>query len=250
MATRLSARRWRTAWNWAMGWSNWIRSTAWSRASCEHRPRRADQLVGEARAGRRPRRRASRRASARPTTSPSARHLDQAERAGRCRRPAGASAAPVSTTMRVRSPATTSARSRPRERRRCRGPAPSDAPSASRPGGVDGPERGQHHRRRRRRAARRGRRRAPTSSADDVRGRRALELEQRGDRGLGVHARASLPAQLGERGVERRRRSWSSVACWRPVGEQLALGGVHHRSVPRSRRRRAMMLRWISALPP
>ena len=33
MATSVSASRWRTAWNSAIGWPNWIRSRAWSRAS-------------------------------------------------------------------------------------------------------------------------------------------------------------------------------------------------------------------------
>src|SRR5204862_94599 len=32
-ATRVSASLWRTAWNWAIGRSNWMRSTAWTRAS-------------------------------------------------------------------------------------------------------------------------------------------------------------------------------------------------------------------------
>ncbi len=32
--------------------------------------------------------------------------------------------------------------------------------------------------------------------------------------------------------------------------EQLEVLAVHQRSLPRSSRRRAMMLRWISALPP
>ena len=35
-----------------------------------------------------------------------------------------------------------------------------------------------------------------------------------------------------------------------PALEEGEVVGVHQRSSPRSRRRRAMMLRWISALPP
>ena len=49
----------------------------------------------------------------------------------------------------------------------------------------------------------------------------------------------------------------SSAAPLRALGgvpdaalEERALGRLHQRSAPRSRRRRAMMLRWISALPP
>ena len=57
------------------------------------------------------------------------------------------------------------------------------------------------------------------------------------------------PPQIVECGVERRRR-WSGR--WRRAGSARTgeVLGVHHRSFPRSRRRRAMMFRWISALPP
>ena len=55
--------------------------------------------------------------------------------------------------------------------------------------------------------------------------------------------------------------SWSRAAsraapvCWAVASlqaplEQAAVLAVHQRSSPRSRRRRAMMFRWISALPP
>ena len=65
----------------------------------------------------------------------------------------------------------------------------------------------------------------------------------------GVGGEGVLPAELVEGGVEvgaRRRRGGVLDA----LGEELALLGVHHRSGPRSRSRRATMLRWISALPP
>ena len=51
MATSVSASRWRTAWNWLIGRSNWTRSSACSPGQLEHRPRRADELVADARAG-------------------------------------------------------------------------------------------------------------------------------------------------------------------------------------------------------
>ena len=41
-----------------------------------------------------------------------------------------------------------------------------------------------------------------------------------------------------------------SAACRRLRSKRLEVGAVHHRSPPRSRSRRAMMFRWISALPP
>ena len=52
MATRVSASRWRTAWNMLIGWPNWMRSRACVASQLEHRPRRADELVADARAGR------------------------------------------------------------------------------------------------------------------------------------------------------------------------------------------------------
>jgi hypothetical protein len=78
---------------------------------------------------------------------------------------------------------------------------------------------------------------------------RALRREQDAHRRLRVVGESVGPAQLeqhvvegvglgrGDRLVERRR-------------EELAVLLVHQRSAPRSRRRRATMLRWISALPP
>ena len=60
--------------------------------------------------------------------------------------------------------------------------------------------------------------------------------------------------------ASRHPRSSSAASSAAPLGrlggvtdaalEERALGRLHQRSAPRSRRRRAMMLRWISALPP
>ena len=77
----------------------------------------------------------------------------------------------------------------------------------------------------------------------------ALVLEQEGDGGLRVDGQGVAPAQLVERGVEVVAGVRGGGVAQAPV-EELAVLGVHHRSLPRSRRRLAMMLRWISALPP
>ena len=55
MATSVSASRWRTAWNEAIGRPNWIRSRACCAGQLEHRPRRADELVAEGELGERDR---------------------------------------------------------------------------------------------------------------------------------------------------------------------------------------------------
>ena len=88
-----------------------------------------------------------------------------------------------------------------------------------------------------------------TTQGRGRRRRRALVLEDGGDRRGRIGREGVLPAQLGQRGVEvgTRRRGRGVLDA---LGEELALLLVHHRSGPRSRRRRATMLRWISALPP
>lgn len=57
------------------------------------------------------------------------------------------------------------------------------------------------------------------------------------------------PAEVAQGGVQRlsRRRSHRLAEC---LGEQMLFGGVHGYSLPRSSSRRAMMFRWISAVPP
>ena len=69
------------------------------------------------------------------------------------------------------------------------------------------------------------------------------------DRGARVGGQGVTPAELVEGGVERV-AGVAAVAWPQALGEQLAVVGVHQRSVPRSSSRRATMLRWISALPP
>ncbi len=79
--------------------------------------------------------------------------------------------------------------------------------------------------------------------------RLSLRFEEDGDRGLRVRRQGVRPAERGQRAVE----CGTVMICHRPLqalGQQLALDCLHHRSAPRSRSRRAMMLRWISMLPP
>ena len=77
----------------------------------------------------------------------------------------------------------------------------------------------------------------------------ALLLERQ-RHGVGPVARQGVvPTELAERLVERGARRRRHDVRQAPL-EQLAVLGVHQRSSPRSSRRRAMMLRWISALPP
>ena len=64
-----------------------------------------------------------------------------------------------------------------------------------------------------------------------------------------VGAQRVAPAEVVERGVERRTVGGLGGVPDAAL-EQGALGRLHQRSAPRSSSRRAMMLRWISALPP
>ena len=77
----------------------------------------------------------------------------------------------------------------------------------------------------------------------------ALEGEQQRHRRPPVDLERVGPAQLGQGGVERGAGVALGGVAEAPL-EQLQLLAVHQRSLPRSSRRRAMMLRWISALPP
>ena len=76
-----------------------------------------------------------------------------------------------------------------------------------------------------------------------------LKLEEHRHRNAPVDLQRVTPTQLTEGHVELLPALALGCAAQAPL-EELALGAVHHRSVPRSSRRRAMMLRWISALPP
>ena len=89
------------------------------------------------------------------------------------------------------------------------------------------------------------------SSADEATLAAALELEQEST----TAARGSIgqrvqPAELGERGVERRTRVRLGRVARGFARRARRSVAVHQRSFPRSSSRRAMMLRWISALPP
>ena len=216
----------------------------------EHAPRRAHQLVAEGELPERDRRRASRPVptSRAPSTSP--RHLDQSERRVDARRSGAAGATPSSTSsgdVRVavrghdQAVALASARrSRGRRRRAGRRRAvPAAPPIADR--------RAARTARRPRRPARR---RARWSSADDVAfaapwSANSSDTAARGSADEGVAASRARRARR-----RARRRCGCPVACAEAALEQLEVGAVHQRSLPRSSRRRAMMLRWISALPP
>ena len=84
------------------------------------------------------------------------------------------------------------------------------------------------------------------------RGRRVLgtlERKEGGDRRLCVVAERIVPPELEQRGVERLATVHSHGVLQAPL-EEDEVAGVHHRSAPRSRSRRAMMFLWISAVPP
>jgi hypothetical protein len=90
---------------------------------------------------------------------------------------------------------------------------------------------------------------------DDVverRGRRTrftLELEQPRHRRSLIERERVVPPQLPQRDVQRLARVL--LRCIAEAAfEQLEVVPFDHRSFPRSSNRRAMMLRWISAVPP
>ena len=78
---------------------------------------------------------------------------------------------------------------------------------------------------------------------------RPLEFEQDRYRVALVDRERVAPTEVDERGVE----SGPGVHRGRvadAAGEERADVSIHYRSSPRSRSRRAMMLRWISEVPP
>ena len=87
------------------------------------------------------------------------------------------------------------------------------------------------------------------SSAEDDGGGGALEGEEGGDRLPRVVRQGVGPAQLEQGGIERRAGVRLDGVAQAPL-ERVPLRAVHQRSVPRSSSRRAMMFRWISAVPP
>ena len=78
---------------------------------------------------------------------------------------------------------------------------------------------------------------------------RALEQKEGRHRRLRVQRESLVPPELEEGGVERLTAVGRDGMLQAPL-EENAVGRVHHRSGPRSRSRRAMMFRWISAVPP
>ena len=72
--------------------------------------------------------------------------------------------------------------------------------------------------------------------------RRALELEEDGDGLLRVLRQRVAPADLEQRRVERLAGVRLDGVAQAPL-EDLPVPAVHQRSLPRSSRRRAMMLR-------
>ena len=253
MATRLSARRWRTAWKVPIGRPNWTRSNACRRASSSIARADPDELVAE---GEPPQRHG-------PVPVGRTRRRERRQREGlidddkaelRVDPPHG----PAGQVAQVRQ------RGRPRPRR---DPATTSAVSHRAPAPVPKPctRTGRLRCGRARRpcaaaGAPRRRRRAPRldgpsaaassqSSAADVRCAAPWPRRARRRRWAGRpptrRANRDRPAQR-----RARRRCSMSVACRTPPSKSARSAVVHQRSSPRSRSRRAMMLRWISALPP
>ena len=244
IATRLSASRWRTAWNWAIGRPNWMRSSACSRASSSIVRDAPTSSWARARwpAATAPAQAAGRQVDAGPPGGdPVGADLDEPEARDRCRRRRrrSRSAGRATTARRARrrrrgrSRATTTGRTSARPGRRCPG-RDGDGSRRARPGGSDpAPSAG---RTTPRSAA--GSRPAEGGGEHVVEGGRrgargALQLEQRRHRGLRVGGEGVAPAQLVEGGVERgarvlggrvRRGSWRTArALRRPsaVGPQV-----------------------------
>jgi hypothetical protein len=79
--------------------------------------------------------------------------------------------------------------------------------------------------------------------------RLALQFEEPGDRSARIEGQRVVPPELGDRGVE----LGAGVLLGRSAQaalEQLEVVILDHRSFPSSSNLRAMMLRWISELPP
>ena len=250
-ATRLSASRWRTAWKLPIGRPNCIRSSEWVRASSSIvRPAPTSSWPsGELPQGGR-RRPVGRLRAARPCRLEFAAGPRTARAPDRGPAPAGVSAGPDRRRRwrgHRRSAATTSAVS---PRSSAAVPEPfHDAPFPSQaPWGVAVAQRGGRTTptpvvgvQSARPAANRAR---PRWSPPLPGNRRAPRRQSGGRRGQRV-----APAEVVEGSVERR-----TSGCFRgvahPALEERALRRLHQLSAPMSRRRRAMMLRWISALPP
>ena len=81
-----------------------------------------------------------------------------------------------------------------------------------------------------------------------ARGTRSSTASRGSARSISSHPRSARAASIPPL---RRRRATARATTSRTVSsQQAALGGVHHSSLPRSRSRRAMMLRCTSAVPP
>ncbi len=251
-ATSASASRWRTAWNDAIGRPNWTRSSAWVRARSSIVATAPGDLVGDGPSARRDRRRPSRRgrSSPRPPRACSARTRWK---------PASGS---MPSTLRISAvePATvialasspvlhTTTNSRATAAREVASPTATHRSAPMCPGTRHVPNWG-------RSTARSGRGVMPSadtttsSSTDAARFVRpsAVKTMSTASRGS-VSSISSHPRPVS---------AASTSAGPPPVPsasstvdrQQLPVRRVHHASAPRSSSRRAMMLRWTSAVPP
>ena len=259
MATSVSARRWRTAWNVAMGRPNWMRSRAWAAGQLEHRPASAPTSSWASASWARATAVGQSPASGRPGavgSTPSPVHLDQperrvdaldrAERRGRRWPP---STAAVRRRRRRPRPTTVVASARPRRRprpcdQRAR-PRPADPAGRRRPDAGSTTPAGRADARARARS--RARCRGPTS--DVLAAPWQLEQQRRSPSAGRRPGRRASRARRGRRRAPRRVCRLGGVARGSARTARRSVV-VHQRSAPRSSRRRAMMLRWISALPP
>ena len=249
IATSDSASRWRTAWNPAIGWPNWIRSRACTRASSSIVRDGADEFVGDRQAG----------------------DFDRCGPVDRCRfgpRLELTGLIPTSPSRGSRPCDRTQAQrgdldglSRPSGRRRSprREPRPPRPAQASRcrrrrfdrallePVGAVTSERRENDRDRLVDAERGGEQmcRARTRPPGP-----ALEFEVDRDRCAAGHRPDASCQPSSASAASSAAPLCGLVGVAQRSFEQLEVVAVDHRSFPRSSSRRAMMLRWISALPP
>ncbi len=242
IATSVSARRCRTAWNWAIGWSNWMRSSACSRAiasAVRDTPTSSCATASCASCDRGSQSPARRRRAATVAV-----HLDEAEigvHAGDRR---------ASPAIRRRRPTPTHQHHDARRRRRGRPSQPRTASTVpiTRRVGHDRSRAAPPRCRRRAhdRARTRRRDRAPTTSRTLRPGARTTSTPPP----AWSNDRASCHPSSATRGVERVAGVLLGGRAQAALEQLEVVAFERHRSFPRSRSRRAMMLRWISELPP
>ena len=255
MPTSVSASRWPTAWNEPIGRPNWMRLRACSQARSSMV---RDAPISSWARARRPRASAAGQGPVRRLARPVGQrappgHLDAATGPGRCPRPSRKVSDDDGHGYGDRAPAPVGVTTTTEPRAGKRGGSEPAGPPGRRrrPSRVDPTDRsaGAPSRSRSRRP-RRGR--GPTPGRGPRRwrwprpaARTASEMAVCGS----VESASGHPSS-----VERRVEGGARVpGRWRRArlrSNSAAVLAVHQRSFPRSRRRRAMMLRWISALPP